>query len=540
MSGISEANFAGDLPGDPVDSYDFSRLGLGRKATQALLLAFTGVTSTYRVQSRKQAWGSLRKFAKFLSELDGDPWRNMRSSTISQRYVEWLKAGLLLKTGGSHFNLLGQIYAWLGANDTENSVVWMNVHFPRGQFKREEECPRENILSEEQMRSILVASKKGIDEVRARTRVMAALADGGDVQCISARDRVALDGMRQGMARGVLGKLDLCEAGYTPYSVKYRTLKRYLFLGISDYIPYLLYMIIETGGNPGGLMALCIDCISDHAVDPLKKEITWDKFRSTRQSSASVCTEGAYAIPTLIKEVVEFTSVLRNVAGARADTVFLSLCRGSIGRVSIQSWHNELALFIERHGLMDFNFVDLRLSGARLLGNRGERIERVQSELQHRHSRTTALYIRSPERKGLAHAKLLGFMGKVVQSAQAVTSNRGLYKTTQGYDCTDATSGDAPASRRGQKCTDFLHCAFCPNSVAVLDSPRHVARMIAAKRELDDMKKLAASSSDVSSRYKYAYEASHEILAALLGRITKDVLRKAEKLSVSVPMLGLE
>lgn len=540
MNGDVKARFAGDALGDPVDSYDFSALGLPRKATRALLLAFTGVTSTYRVQSRKQAWASLRKFANFLTELDGDPWKNMRSSTISQRYVEWLKAKLLLKTGGSHFNLLRQIYAWLGTNDTENSVIWMNVYFPRGQFKREEECSRENILSEQEMRSILIASKKGIDEVRARTKVMAALANGDDVQCISAKDRADLDGMRRGMAHGVLGKRDLCAAGFTPYSMKYRSLKKYLFLEISDYIPYLLYIAIETGGNPGGLMALCVDCISDHAVDPLKKELTWDKFRSTRQSSASVSAEGAYAIPKLINEIVEFTSVLRLVEGARADTVFLSMCRGIIGRVSIQSWHNELALFIERHGLTDFNFVDLRLSSARILGNRGERIERVQSELQHKHSRTTGLYIRSPERKGAAQAKLLGFMGKVVQSAKALTSNQKNYKTTQGYDCADAISGDAPASRKGQKCTDFLHCAFCPNSIAVLDSPQHVARMLATKRELDAMKKLAVASRDVSARYKHAYEASHEILAALLGRVTKGVLSAAEKLSASVPVISLE
>ncbi|WP_312590751.1 hypothetical protein [Stenotrophomonas maltophilia] len=540
MSGVSEAVFAGDAPGDPVNIYDFSRLGLPRKPTQALLNAFTGVTSTYRVQSRKQAWGSIRKFANFLTELDGDPWKNMRSSTISQSYAEWLKAKLLLKTGGSHFNLLRQIYAWLATNDTENSVTWMNIYFPRGQFQREEECSRENILSEEEMRSILIASKKGIDEVRARTRVMASLANGADVQCLTAKDRADLDGMRRGMAQGVLGKINLCAAGFTPYSVKYRPLKRYLFLEICDYIPYLLYIAIETGGNPGGLMALCVDCISDHAVDPLKKEFTWDKFRATEQSSASVSTEGAYAIPKLIGEVVEFTSVLRIAAGARADTVFLSLCRGSIGRVSIQSWHNELALFIDRHGLPDFNFVDLRLSGARLLGNRGEKIERVQSELQHKNSKTTGLYIRSPERKGAAQAKLLGFMGKVVQSAKAVGLHPRNYETTQGYDCTDALSGEAPASKKGQKCLDFLYCAFCPNSVAVLDSPRHVARMIAAQRELDEIKRLAVTSRDVAARYKHAYENSHEILSALLGRVTKVVLREAEKLSVSVPVIGLE
>lgn len=86
----------------------------------------------------------------------------------------------------------------------------MDEHiFPRGQFQREEECSRENILSEEEMRSILIASKKGIDEVRARTRVMASLANGADVQCLTAKDRADLDGMRRGMAQGVLGKINL-------------------------------------------------------------------------------------------------------------------------------------------------------------------------------------------------------------------------------------------------------------------------------------------------------------------------------------------
>ncbi len=64
--------------------------------------------------------------------------------------------------------------------------------------------------------------------------------------------------------------------------------------------------------------------------------------------------------------------------------------------------------------------------------------------------------------------------------------------------------------------------------------------MIAAQRELDEIKRLAVTSRDVAARYKHAYENSHEILSALLGRVTKVVLREAEKLSVSVPVIGLE
>lgn len=533
-------SFAGDEPGDPPDSYDFSSLGLPGTPSRTLLAAFSGVTSTYRVASRKQAWASLRKFAKFLNETKGDPWKNMLSCTVSLKYEEWLKNALLLKTGGSHYNFLRLLYAWLGANDASRSVVWMNVHFPVGRFGREEECPRQNILSPDELRSVLVASKRGIDDVRSRMGVMTALASGAQVPGVSTRDREVLDRMREGVANGIFGKRRLCDAGYASHRSRYRALKKYLHLEICDYIPYIVYMTIETGANPGGLMSLRVDCIRDHAVDPLKKVLTWDKFRATKQSSSTVTAEGAYAIPTLMAELIEFTSSLRLFAGARADRVFLSHCRGRIDRASVQGWHHELEKFIERHGLPDFNFVDLRLSGARILGNGGARIEQIQSKLQHKRSSTTGLYIRSPERRGMAREKLLGFMGKIVQSANDLRRSPKHYKTAQGYDCVNATSGEAPGSRRGRKCTDFLHCAFCPNSVAVLDSPRHVARMVAANRELDAMKALAESSSDASARYRYAYEGAHCILAALLSRVTKDVLLAAEKLSVSIPIIGLE
>lgn len=532
--------FSGDLPGDPVDSYDFSSLGIGAKAANALLSAFGAITATYRTSSRRQAWRSLRKFASFLVEHGGEAWEVMRTSSVSQRFEEWLKAKLLLKTGGSHYNFVRQIYAWLGANDSARSIAWMNIYFPHGRFQREEECRRQNVLSRDEIRSVLVASKKGIDEVRARMRVMSALATGKAVPGLPDKSRDAIRRMQKGVDNGVIDKGRQYAAGYITAATPYRALKKYLFLEIPDYIPYLLYIAIETRANPGGLMELSVDCISEHPVDPLKKVFTWDKFRASEQNGAAVSVEGAYAVPTLIAELLEYTKVLRQFAGARADRLFLNQFKGRAGIVSVQSWHNELAVFIEKFGLPDFNFVDLRISGARLLGDRGEKIELIQSELQHKSSRTTGLYISSPERKGVAAAKLLGFMGSVVRSAEAERSSRRAYGTTQGYDCADATSGVAPLSREGSKCTDYLHCAFCPNSIVVLDSPKHIARMIAAKHAFDEMKEASNTSRDVSIRYKHAFERAHEVLVALLGRVPKDILRAGEKLAAAVPVIALE
>jgi hypothetical protein len=62
MTEVSVAQFAGDFPGDPVDSYDLSPLGLGTKPTRALLLALTGVTSTCRLQSPESKLGGASKF----------------------------------------------------------------------------------------------------------------------------------------------------------------------------------------------------------------------------------------------------------------------------------------------------------------------------------------------------------------------------------------------------------------------------------------------------------------------------------------------
>jgi hypothetical protein len=538
MSGKILAEFAGDERGDPLDTYDLGGLGLGRATAMTLKAAFEGITATYRRPSRRQAWRSLRKFAMFLRGKES-PLRAMKSKSILVEFADWLKLGLLQKTAGSHYNLVAMMYEWLADNDEANTVVW-NISAPRGLFPREHESKRNNYLSMDSLRRILEASKAGILQVRHRLGEMRALAEGRTIGTLPIRDQDHIQRMRVAAMKGIVGKSKQYEAGFTLAATPYRRLKRYLFLEQIDFVPNIIYIIMETQANPSGIFDLRIDCLADHAVDPLKKVITWDKFRSNEQKSSAVLTDGSFAVPNIVNELIEATAILRPLAGRHSDRIFITQRVGAANAASVQGLHNALAEFIEKFNLPDFNYVDLRNSGAKLLGNRGASIEQVQSMLQHESSATTGQYLRTPERKALATKKLVSYMGTIVHQASLPRQSRDRYGTSQGYDCKDPISGVAPHSRPGNKCTNHLHCAVCPNSIAVLDSTKHVARMMSAMAALDSMLAESMYSLNAAARYKHAYQASHEILRALVGRVSKKVLKAAKARMASLPMLKLE
>jgi hypothetical protein len=64
--------------------------------------------------------------------------------------------------------------------------------------------------------------------------------------------------------------------------------------------------------------------------------------------------------------------------------------------------------------------------------------------------------------------------------------------------------------------------------------------MMSAMAALDSMLAESMYSLNAAARYKHAYQASHEILRALVGRVSKKVLKAAKARMASLPMLKLE
>jgi len=64
--------------------------------------------------------------------------------------------------------------------------------------------------------------------------------------------------------------------------------------------------------------------------------------------------------------------------------------------------------------------------------------------------------------------------------------------------------------------------------------------MLATLSSLERMKKEATESIDVRARYLAAYEATHQVLLALLERVPAKVLEAARPLALKIPQLSME
>lgn len=529
--------FPSDIPGRELDLYNVACLNVPISVSGPLTDAFSALVSTYRSVSRRQAWASLRKFCAFLA-LTRDPSATMRSRTVLKDFLASLLQYLKRSTSISHYNFIAALYQWLGTNDTDRAITWLNVDAGPSGLPREVESTRRNHLSKAELGRIIAASKIGIEEVRSRIPTDNGRAPTHRPEALAAAEFRHLVGMRRGAEQGVLGKPALTRAGFIPFSARYRELRRYLFMDTRDLIPYILYIICETLANPNSAMELSIHCVRDHPVDPLKRRMFWEKHRASEQQALDVTVEGRYAIPRLVEELRHSSRLLRPYAKAHSDRLFLSPFQDHARTPSVQSWHNALQQFIQENNLPDFNFVDIRSSGAQVLGAEGLAIGTIQAKMQHREPRTTLRYLGQTQSKPNERQAIAKFIGRVVTEAAEINDRR--YETSIGLECVDERSGTAPGSTVGAPCVEYLHCVACPNSVAVIDSEKYVARMLAALRALDDMAHRASRSAELLSRYQAAFRQTHEVLLELLAKVPKRVLAIAKSAADQLPLLPLE
>ncbi|WP_155761004.1 site-specific integrase [Stenotrophomonas maltophilia] len=462
----------------------------------------------------------------------------MKSQSVIKDFLRDMAHKVRQSTAISHYNFIAAIYRWLSLNDTANTIVWMNVDSGPCGLTREAKSVRSIRLSVNDLSMILSASKKGIDRVRRRLEVGEAAIRSGECEELSDRDVATLVGIHKGLQRGVLAKHRLTKSGLIQHSCRYREVRRYVVLDARDFIPYLICLMCQTLANPQSAMEISVDCVEAHPVDPLKRRVTWDKYRAGRQQVLDVSADGRYSVPALVEDITLRTRALRPIAGNFATRLFISPF-GSEARTPVaQCWHEALAEFIKEHDLPDFNFVDIRASGAEALSTSGVGIESIQRKMQHSDPRTTQRYLSRHPPSSQARRKVATFIGKVLEEARRPTARR--YETVTGLQCSDPASGVAPQSVVGKECLQYLQCATCPNSVVVIDSPKHVSRMLATLSSLERMKKEATESIDVRARYLAAYEATHQVLLALLERVPARVLEVARPLALKIPQLSME
>lgn len=528
------------------DKYDFGALKIQREIALNLRDAFVDLTGHYKRTSRRQAWRSIIKFAAFLSH--PTVRKNLANRrTILEDFATWLLAqNNLLKTTGSHFNFIYRIVSWLAENfDTEPWRLQILTHC---YFGREAECPRKNEVSKDDLVRIEAACKVEISKWRDKFKVRELATQDRPVQptTLSPRQFRNLQALIRFEAQGIWTQLQVAAAGgQGARGAPFRHLAPYRELTIRSALPFYLYIVIATAGNPEAIADLQIDCIEDHPTDPASVLLSWDKGRATKEQDLPFLRKGKYAIPSVVVDVLAMTAPIRSLSAPPEDTVLFITRKGAVStRISTQSWHNALTVFRKEHALPFFTFADMRSAVASLIKNRHESTATASRLLQHKELATSTRYLKSRESVEHSYERVAQFQGQLISKAtlttkesQELTKKRG---TFFGPSCASPLEGTAPGSRKGEPCLQYLQCATCKNAIVVKDEPKYIARILKAKSALVLLKNTSADTADGPVRYRMIYEPILTIIEReILTKVDSDIMAQAVEMAKNLPDLPM-
>lgn len=528
------------------DEYDFGALPLEREVALNLRDAFLELTSHYERTSRRQAWRSIIKLAAFLSH--PTVRKNLASRrTMLEDFATWLRAQKnLLKTAGSHFNFIYRIVTWLAENF--DAVPWRSQILTHHYFGREAECPRNNEVSKDDLMRIAAACKREISQWRDKfnVRELASQDVAAPPTSLSLQQFQNLKTLIRFEEQGIWTQQQIAAAGARGSGgARLRCLAPYRQLTIRSALPFYLYIVISTAGNPEAIADLQIDCIEDHPTDPESVLLSWSKGRATKEQNLPFLRKGRYAIPAVIMDVLTMTAPIRGLALHPEDTVLFITRKGTIStRISTQSWHNALARFRSEHDLPFFTFVDMRSAVASLVKNHHQSTAAASRLLQHKELATSTRYLKSRESLEHSYERVARFQGQLISSvmlsakeSQELTQKRG---TFFGTSCADPLEGIASGSRKGEPCLQYLQCATCKNAIVVPDEPRYVARILKAQSALVHLKSTAADTADGPVRFRMVYESILTVIERdILAKVDSAVMALAVEVAKELPELPM-
>lgn len=442
------------------DKYDFGALNLQEDITRNLRDAFMDLTNHYRRTSRRQAWRSIIKFALFLNHPAVRKSLAVRR-TLLEDFAIWLRAQKnLLKTSGSHFNFIYRIVTWLV--ESLGTDPWCSQILTHHHFGRESESARKNEVSKDDLMRIEAACKREMSEWREKFEVRNLIDQGLLVpsSLLSETQLKKLQALIRLENRGIWMQRQVAEIGWQGASgASFRRLAPYRELTLRSALPFYLYIVIATAGNPEAIADLQIDCIEDHPTDPANAILSWNKGRATKEQDLPFFRKGRHAIPTVVMDIIAMTKPIRALARSPDDTVLFITRKGAVStRISTQGWHNALAEFREKHSLPFFSFVDMRSAVASLVKNIHGSRSTASRLLQHKELSTSTRYLNSRESLEHSYERVAEFQGLLVSGATSTIeeSQRLAQKeeTFFGTSCADPLQGIAPGSRKGVPCLE--------------------------------------------------------------------------------------
>jgi hypothetical protein len=545
-----------DEDGHVAAKFDCSKMDVAPMIAKALLRAHAALYGHTAIATQSQNWRWIRKFVLCLQSLNLKNRVPLPASVANEFHI-WLKeTGLSGSTMQSTQNTVFSVLRWCSRNAFD--VVQQKTSFAVPPFARGEPRAREALSMNTAMTVLDICYSK-IEIIEARIlKGQALLSDKGDHSPEDAeiaktlRDLLLLgNGRIPGQRVVVRAKQSLARRVVDCGGLG--TLKSLICVTTSDIFPFYLSVIVQTGGNPMAIRRAEVDCITTHPLRSDIEYLNWEKGRGSRVQRVDFPVGKKWAAPNIIRRLLTMNSGLRPYARASdRNSVFLSLgLRTDQPTVpSVQSLHNYLFEFIEENGLPDFDFGDWRLTSARLHHEASGSIEVPKKRLNHRDTRTTSLYTSIDKFPETLHRAITRFQGQLATGKIVLRSREskrhdaaGAEKaagTVFGFNCSNPFEGADGVTPVGVRCENFTRCSTCQGAIVLLDDPKIIARILAAKAALEQAKERALRRGWMP-RFFALYADTFEIINnEILPAITPPVMKQAAELAKMIKIPDLE
>jgi Phage integrase SAM-like domain len=533
---------------------DFGSLDIHVNLAMAFKDSFEALTGQNSLESRRQTWRCIRKFAKFLNENDEPVVTLPLSKDILERFRKWLTVQQLNNaTRQSHMNDVKRHIAWISRNTTRLLNPKISLDVPTFSREEPEYLP---VLERPVVKDVLKACYTQIDEVLARMeygkRVLAGegLCENDKNLHVALIRLLSLGNGRIPTQAEMSGKKGVPRKIINSYGL--RNLRRLLEPTPEDVFPFYLAILIQCSGNPMAIRELKRDCVRPHPLRDDRRRIVWMKERSGREQGADFSVTKPRSAPNLIEQVLRIGERLSHRAKpSERDLLFLASGNNDVTVPCHQMLHNLLDPFIVRNKLPAFDFKQFRTAGAVYHVEETGEMGLAQSRLNHRSRSTTASYVQRP----LAHSNdrlIHRFQGELIQQSthMAVIKKEHMFPpdrwdtssyagTVFGFNCRDPFAGVAEGTTPGKLCMKFEGCATCPGAIVVLDDVRVIARLLKTCAVLSETHNRAVAEG-WEERFRALYNGIKVIVEEdLLAKVNPHMIEKARALmgAVSVPVL---
>lgn len=535
-----------------TNTFDFIAAGYSEALGNALARALVGQYGHTSLESQRQSWRCLRKFAAFLVSA-GIPQEPCLPPDALSRFRDWLgSSGLSTSTAQSVLNVVTATLSWCSRNVP--AVLSPDTGLLVKGFVRSAPAARSQLTADD-LKAILASCYAEIEEAEAR------LATGGRILAnhpanADEAELATLVAQLLQLGRGDLPRL--IDTHRSRLGLGHRVLKlggttallRRLWVCTDTVFPFFLAILTQTSGNPYAVLAMTRDCVRTHPLRDDLERIVWLKRRSKAEQHAEFPKGRMWSAPELCRRLLALNEGLLGQCPPE-DRDKLFICKRTsreVGLMKMQMLHILLDSFIERHRLPKFDFKDVRRAGAAAHHTAAGSVVAAQRRLNHRSPVTTARYTRIEDRSSAHDAVIRRFQGQLmsgtstrkVEQTVANRSPRPGHETVFGFFCADPFAGTAPGSTAGKQCLQFQRCATCPGALVTLDDARVVARLLATSRSLTDARQRSLKEG-WWPRFKEAYEPTRLILEQdLLPAIAPAVRERALALPTPANLLYLE